>query len=42
MQVSGGHLLAAGLDGGNTVIFALGENVTSPFGGSDASAAGGR
>ena len=23
MQVSGGHLLAAGLDGGNTLIFAL-------------------
>ena len=24
--MSGGHLLAAGLDGGNTMIFALGEN----------------
>ena len=27
MQMSGGHLLAAGLDGGNTLIFAKGENV---------------
>ena len=26
MQMSGGHLLAAGLDGGNTIIFAKGEN----------------
>jgi len=27
MQMSGGHLLAAGLDGGNTMIFTEGENV---------------
>ena len=27
MQMSGGHLLVAGLDGGNSVIFAEGENV---------------
>jgi len=27
MQMSGGHLLAAGLDGGNSVIFTEGENV---------------
>ena len=27
MQMSGGHLLAAGLDGGNSIIFTKGENV---------------
>ena len=27
MQMSGGHLLAAGLDGGNSIIFTEGENV---------------
>jgi len=27
MQMSGGHLLAAGLDGGNSMIFAKGKNV---------------
>ena len=26
MQMSGGHLLAAGLDGGNSMIFTKGEN----------------
>ena len=26
MQMPGGHLFAAGLDGGNTLIFAIGEN----------------
>ena len=26
LQMSGGHLLATGLDGGNTLIFAKGEN----------------
>ena len=26
IQMSGGHLFAAGLDGGNTIIFACGEN----------------
>ena len=26
IQMSGGHLFAAGLDGGNTLIFANGEN----------------
>ena len=32
MQVSGGHLLAAGLDGGNTLQFAKGKLAASPFG----------
>ena len=27
MQMSSGHLLAAGLDGGSTIIFAKGKNV---------------
>ena len=27
MQMPGGHLLAAGLDGGNTLVFSTGENV---------------
>ena len=27
MQMSGGHLLAAGFDGGNSIIFTEGENV---------------
>ena len=27
MQMSGGHLLAAGLDGGNSIFFTEGENV---------------
>ena len=31
MQQSGGLLLAAGLDGGNTMIFAAGENATNPI-----------
>ena len=31
MRMSGGHSLAAGLDGGNTLIFAKGENVTNPI-----------
>ena len=26
IQMPGGHLFAAGLDGGNTLIFAIGEN----------------
>ena len=32
MQHAGGMLLIAGLDGDDSLIFAIGENVTSPFG----------